>query len=160
MLCHNEKWWYKKLMKKLFFVIFIFCSSNVLALELKPLTDVINKLDTSDDVTKIYVYSRCSGLYGALWDSLLSNNKKEMADIMLKQQQKLAIYATMLDMKLNDRTADESAKKQKNNIQTIKDIYVEMFNKNWFENGAYFQGTWIEGDVQICGPIVEGLPSI
>ena len=60
----------------------------------------------------------------------------------------------MVDMRLNYTTADESAIKQKNNIQKFKDEYVAMFTDNWFENGAYFQGTWIEGDVQICGPIV------
>ena len=142
------------MMKKIVFIIIIFFNTNVYALDLKPLSEVLQKLDTTDDVTRMYIFTRCSGLYGALWDSLLSNNKNEMAEKMLKNQQDLAIYAVMVDMRLNDTTADESAKKQKNNIQKFKDEYVAMFTENWYENGAYFQGTWIEGDVQICGPIV------
>ena len=50
--------------------------------------------------------------------------------------------------------------KQKNNIQKFKDEYVAMFTKNWYENGAYFQGTWIEGDFQICGPIVSTMQAL
>ena len=142
------------MIKKIIFIIIIFFNTNVFALDLKPLSEVLQKLDTTDDVTRMYIFTRCSGLYGALWDSLLSNNKNEMAKKMLKNQQDLAIYAVMVDMRLNDTTADESAIKQKNNIQKFKDEYVAMFTDNWFENGAYFQGTWIEGDVQICGPIV------
>ena len=69
-------------------------------------------------------------------------------------------YPERITTPLNETEITESFEKQKNNMQELKDIYVELFNKNWFEKGAYFQGTWIEGDVQLCGPIVESLPNI
>ena len=146
-------------MKKIISIIVVSFSLNVIALELKPLDDVINTLDLEDDVSKIYLYQRCSGFYGAMWDAMLNQNK-EMAETMLKHQQKLLTYASLLDYNLNKTEITESFEKQKNNVQTIKDIYVELFNNNWFERGAYFQGTWIEGDVKWCGMIVESLPDI
>jgi hypothetical protein len=146
-------------MKKFLLIIFLFFSPIVLAIELKPLKDIWTELDPNDQVTKIYFYSRCGGLYGALWDAMLNQNK-EVAEMMLKHQQKLLAYASVIDNQLNETEITESFEKQKNNMQELKDIYVELFNKNWFEQGAYFQGTWIEGDVQLCGPIVESLPNI
>ena len=61
-------------MKRLLLIIFLFFSPNVLAIELKPLMEIAEKLDPNDEVTKIYFYSRCGGLYGALWDALLEQN--------------------------------------------------------------------------------------
>jgi hypothetical protein len=30
------------------------------------------------------------------------------------------------------------------------DLYFKLFENNWYENGAYFEGTWIEDDVVLC----------
>jgi hypothetical protein len=146
--------------KKIIIFIIIFLNTNVFALNLKPLSEELHKLDITADATRIYIYSRCSGLYGALWDSLLSNNENELAKKMLINQKDLGLRALVIDMRLNDRNTYESAVEQKIIIQNFKDKYITMINKNLKENGKYFQGIWVEGDVQICGPIVASIQAL
>ena len=145
-------------MKKLLALLLLIPSFSQ-AIELKPLSKIIEERDLKDRTTNMYLIHRCSGLM-FLNNSLIIEEQhkdtvKEMEnkiDFLLNMSKFFdRRYGLSSDEELTDEAIFESKK--------FYDLYFKLYEKNWYENGAYFAGTWIENDVVICNKFYDELLS-
>lgn len=141
------------------FVLLLLIPNLSLGIELKPLSKILEVRDMKDRTTNTYLIQRCSGLM-FLNNSLII--EEENPDIVKKMEQKIDFllnmskffdrqYGISSDEELTDKAILESKK--------FYDLYLNLYEKNWYENGAYFAGTWIENDVVICNKFYDELIS-
>jgi len=39
--------------------------------------------------------------------------------------------------------------------QNFQKIHTDIFTENWINYGAYFEGTWVEDDLNVCTKVVN-----
>ena len=120
---------------------------------MKTLTEIFQIRDMSDNASVIYVFQRCSGLYAAGWDHILDQNPS-VAEGLLYNSQMLTYKASLL-YEAPNLSSDEKVLEQVKASQNFQKIYTDLFSENWINNGAYFEGTWIEGDLDLCNEVMR-----
>ena len=120
---------------------------------MKTLNEIFQVRDMSDNASVIYVFQRCSGLYAAGWDHILDQNPS-VAEGLLYNSQMLTYKASLL-YEAPNLSSDEKLLEQVKASQNFQKIYTDLFSENWINNGAYFEGTWIEGDLDICNEMMR-----
>ena len=120
---------------------------------MKTLNEIFQIRDMSDNASVIYVFQRCSGLYAAGWDHILDQNPS-VAEGLLYNSQKLTYKASLL-YEAPNLSSDEKLLEQVKASQNFQKIYTDLFSENWINNGAYFEGTWIEGDLDLCNEVMR-----
>ena len=120
---------------------------------MKTLNEIFQVRDMSDNASVIYVFQRCSGLYAAGWDHILDQNPS-VAEGLLYNSQMLTYKASLL-YEAPNLSSDEKLLEQVKASQNFQKIYTDLFSENWINNGAYFEGTWIEGDLDLCNEVMR-----
>ena len=136
--------------------ILILIPSFSICLELSPLNQVIQERDMNDKTTYLYLTHRCAGLF-FLNAKRLEDTHPELVDELtikteiLLQASKLFNkgFGTLSDEELTQIAAQEAKK--------YFDIYYALFEKNWYEKGSLFEGTWVENDVILCHELYNEL---
>lgn len=139
-------------MIRIIFISFFLFSSNLHSAELKPLMDVLEKRDMNDHTTILYTLQRCAGLYATGWDHLLDQNP-EGAEGLKYLSTKFRAHATRFVKGAENISQDKLFNDIHEGSLKFQTLYTDLFSKNWIENGAYFEGTWIEGDLLVCNDI-------
>jgi len=136
---------------KVFLLIIIFLFSlPASTVELKPLSNVLEKRNLEDPTTMLYLLQRCSGLYATGWDHIIDQNP-EAAEKLLYSSKKFIVHATKFFKGAENFTQNELLKEMHAASEKFQKFYTDLFTENWYENGSYFEGTWIEEDLEMCG---------
>ena len=121
--------------------------------KMKTLNEILQIRDLSDPAAVIYIFQRCSGLYAAGWDHIVDQNPT-LADDLLYGAQLFTFNAAKL-YKAPKLSEDEIISEMTAASQNFQKIYTDIFSENWISNGAYFEGTWVEGDLSVCGEVIK-----
>ena len=124
--------------------------------KIKPITEIIEMRDMTDKTTYLYLGERCAGLYFTNY-RVTEQSNPDVANMLLNKSNMLIKisklfhnnYGTIPDEEVENIIIDSAIK--------FTNIYSDLFEKNWYENGAYFQGTFIEDDISYCNTFVNDI---
>ena len=111
------------------------------------------KRDMSDKTSVLYVLQRCSGLFATGWDHMLDQNPSVAEGLLYNSR--LLTYKASLLYEAPNLSEEEKLQEQAQASQNFQKIYTDIFTENWINNGAYFEGTWVEGDLSVCTEVVN-----
>ena len=121
--------------------------------KMKTLNEILQIRDMSDKTSVLYVMQRCSGLFATGWDHILDQNPSVAEGLLYNSR--LLTYKASLLYEAPNLSEEEKLQEQVQASQKFQKIYTDFFTENWINNGAYFEGTWIEGDLSICTEVVN-----
>ena len=134
----------------------LFSSSICFGSQLNPLSEVLDKRDLNDKTTWLYIMQRCSGLFATAWDHTVDQNP-ELAKNLLYSAQKFIFYSTQFVKGSENLSNEQLINEMRSASEKFQKMYTDMFTENWYKNGAYYEGTWIEDDVLYCGELNKEL---
>ena len=132
----------------------LFIPSLCLSVEIKPLTEITQQRDMMDKTTYLYLGERCAGLFLTSYKAVNESNK-EVADTLLLKASVLISVSKLFHNSYGKIDDEEIIKKIGDSALKFNEIYSDLFEKNWIEKGAYFEGTFIENDVAYCNSFYE-----
>jgi|LakMenE18May11ns_1017448.scaffolds.fasta_scaffold9296137_1 hypothetical protein len=136
-------------MKKIFFLIFFFFSTNSYAYNFKESIESYKKKNTGT-VSDIYVFNRCSAVF-AWWGGMLSNEPKTQieANMYKKISENMLIRATVIHKNYFKNSYDTSKEENNKRFRTLVTYYFEDGKENFLKKGEHFTGN-IRDDVIFC----------
>lgn len=120
---------------------------------MKTLNEILQIRDMSDKASVLYVLQRCSGLFATGWDHILDQNPSVAEGLLYNS--KILTYKASLLYDAPNLSSDEKLSEQIQASQNFQRIYTDIFTENWTNNGAYFEGTWVEGDWNVCTEVIN-----
>ena len=69
-------------------------------------------------------------------------------------------YGIISLSKINSISYKEAEKIFFNNVETLKDKYINEMNKNGKKNGSYFKGSFLGDDLFFCNEVTKSLQLI
>ena len=143
---------------KTLLALLLLIPSLSLGIELKPLNQVIEQRDMNDKTTYLYLVQRCAGLI-FLNTTTIKDTHPELADEMAIKTETLLQLSKFFDSRYGIVPDEDLTDKAVIEAKKFYDEYYKLFEENWYQNGAYFQGTWIENDVVICNQLYDEFKS-
>ena len=141
---------------KNFFIIVLFISNSLVAQTIKPLTNYSMEELLMDDKSHHLVLEGCISLYSAVTE-LTRNKYPELGAQFYEMANTIYPYGIISLSKINDISYKESEKIFFNNIETLKDKYINEMNKNGKINGSYFKGSFLADDLFFCHEVTKFL---
>jgi len=145
-------------MKKINFIVItfslIFFFSSLKAGDDVSLKEYLEKKNTKEASTQIYLLNRCSAIYAyssaVILKTDLVNSKKfiEIANNLLFKSVELKIID-------NKETLENAQKITTKEREELFNNYVKDGKKNWNKNKSYFEGSYISEDMSICATLVN-----
>jgi hypothetical protein len=127
---------------KIILALLLLIPSLSFGVELKPISQIIKERDMNDKATYLYIVQRCAGLNFLNTTNIKDTNPELVDEMNIKTETFLQLakyfnkrYGTIPDEELTNIVTQETKK--------FYDLYFKLFENNWYENGAYFEGTWI-----------------
>ena len=145
-------------MKKLFIIILLI-SNSLVAQTIKPLSHTSFETIFENDETSHLILEGCISLYSAVTE-LINNKYPELGNQFYEMANTIYPYGIISLSKINDISYKEAEKIFFNNIETLKDKYIDEMNKNGKINGSYFKGSFLADDLFFCHEVTKLVQSI
>ena len=141
---------------KRFFITVLFISNTLVAQTIKPLTNYSMDELLIDDKAHHLVLEGCISLYSAVTE-LTKNRYPELGAQFYEMANTIYPYGIISLSKINDISYKEAEKIFFNNVETLKDKYIDEMNKNGKINGSYFKGSFLADDLFFCHEVTKFL---
>ncbi|SVD69143.1 uncharacterized protein METZ01_LOCUS421997 [marine metagenome] len=142
-------------MKKVFIII-LFISSPLVAQTIKPLTNYSFENIIENDEANHLVLEGCISLYSAVTE-LTKDRYPELGNQFYEMANTIYPYGIISLSKINSISYKEAEKIFFNNVETLKDKYINEMNKNGKKNGSYFKGSFLGDDLFFCHEVTKSL---
>ena len=142
-------------MKK-FFIIVLFISNVLVAQTIKPLTNYSFENILENDESSHFILEGCISLYSAVTE-LINIKYPELGNQFYEMANTIYPYGIISLSKINNISYKEAEKIFFNNIETLKDKYIDEMNKNGKINGSYFKGSFLADDLFFCHEVTKFL---
>ena len=140
-----------------FFAFYLILSLNALVAQtIKPLTNYSMDELLMDDKAHHLVLEGCISLYSAVTE-LIKDRYPELGNQFYEMANTIYPYGIISLSKINDISYKEAEKIFFNNIETLKDKYIDEMNKNGKINGSYFKGSFLADDLFFCHEVTKFL---
>ena len=145
-------------MKKVFIII-LFISSPLVAQTIKPLTNYSFENIIENDETSHLILEGCISLYSAVTE-LTKDRYPELGNQFYEMANTIYPYGIISLSKINSISYKEAEKIFFNNVETLKDKYINEMNKNGKKNGSFFKGSFLGDDLFFCHEVTKSLQLI
>ena len=142
-------------MKKLFVILFlILISSTVQAIEPLKNNSLENILE--NDEINYKMLEGCISLYTAV-TALTSERYPDLGDQVSEMTETLNPYGIIALSKMQGQPYNEAKNIFFNNVNNLKDQYIDEMNKNGKLYGSYFKGSFLGDDLTFCYEVTRYL---
>ena len=135
-------------MKKLFIILFlVLITSQVQAVEPLKNNSLVNILE--NDEINYKILEGCISLYTAVTE-LTRERYPDLGDQFSEMTETLNPYGIIALSKMQGKPYNEAKNIFFNNVNNLKDQYIDEMNKNGKLNGSYFKGSFLGEDLSFC----------
>ena len=124
--------------------------------KIKPITEIVKIRDMMDKTTYLYLGERCAGLYLTNY-RVTEQTNTDVANLLLNKASGLIKISKLFHNSYGIISDEEIEKIITDSAIKFGNIYSDLFEENWYENGAYFQGTFIEEDLMYCNSFMNDI---
>ena len=112
------------------------------------LKDYMNSYSPEDPAVMLYVASRCSALFSV--SASLSKEGSEMYKRFENNASSFILLSFQIQKKINPNVdSNEVERRVMKTIEDIGSIYINQANKNFLNNGTYFNELMLD-DIELC----------
>ena len=135
-------------MKKLF-IIFLFYSNYLFAQTIEPLKNYSLENILENDEINYKILEGCISLYSAITE-LTRKRYPDLGDQFFEMTETLNPYGIIALSKIKGKPYNEVENLFFNNVNSLRDKYINEMNKNGKLNGSYFKGSFLGDDLTFC----------
>ena len=136
-------------MMKNIFTIFLFFSNYLFAQTIEPLKNYSLENILENDEINYKILEGCISLYSAITE-LTIERYPDLGDQFFEMTETLKPYGIIALSKIKKKSYNEVENLFFNNVNSLRDKYINEMNKNGKLNGSYFKGSFLGDDLTFC----------
>ena len=130
------------------FINFVKADSNI------SLKEYLEKRDTEEGSTQIYLLNRCGAVYAYASGIILKTNAVSSKNF-IEISNNLLFKSVELMVIEKEKKLEEAQKKAEKKRKELFNNYIADGKKNWDKNKSHFKGSYISEDMSICSKLIE-----
>ena len=130
-------------------IIFLFFSNYLFAQTIEPLKNYSLENILENDEINYKILEGCISIYSAVTE-LTRERYPDLGDQFFEMTETLNPYGIIALSKIQGKPYNEVENLFFNNVNSLRDKYINEMNKNGKLNGSYFKGSFLGDDLTFC----------